>query len=336
VDNATGNITLGSRFISSLNGAASAPPGTFTGTWFTGGTATTTKPQLLIEPSGATSTAWSTAGTGFGVNAASGFAGNLLDLQVNGTSKFNVTSTGLVKSSIGYELDSTNSTGLFRVGSDNFYLGKSGSRVHFATGGQQIVSLGSGGSFAWESVSSPTGSAWDVFLSRDAANTLAQRNAAAAQTFRVYGTFTNASNHVRAALSSTSTAVTLAAETAGTGADDIPLNLTAAGTGTVKVNSNLEIADAKDIMLATGTGTKIGTATTQKLAFYNATPVVQPAAVADLATTFTANPVTADGSITIADGDSPTNAELLEYCVELEAKLEAALAHLRTLGLIAT
>jgi hypothetical protein len=31
-------------------------------------------------------TAWSTSGTGLGVNAASGFAGNLLDLQVNGTS----------------------------------------------------------------------------------------------------------------------------------------------------------------------------------------------------------------------------------------------------------
>ena len=86
VDNATGNITLGSRFISSLNGAASAPPGAFTGTWFSGGTATTTKPQVLIEPTGTTSTAWSTSGTGLGVNAASGFAGNLLDLQVNGTS----------------------------------------------------------------------------------------------------------------------------------------------------------------------------------------------------------------------------------------------------------
>ena len=94
VDNATGNITLGSRFISSLNGAASAPPGTFTGTWFTGGTATTTKPQVLIEPTGATSTAWSTSGTGFGINAASGFAGRLLDLQLNGTSNFSVSSAG--------------------------------------------------------------------------------------------------------------------------------------------------------------------------------------------------------------------------------------------------
>ena len=93
VDNATGNITLGSRFISSLNGAASTPPGTFTGTWFTGGTATTTKPQVLIEPTGATSTAWSTSGTGFGVNAASGFAGRLLDLQINGTSEWNFSGT---------------------------------------------------------------------------------------------------------------------------------------------------------------------------------------------------------------------------------------------------
>jgi len=93
VDNATGDITLGSRFISSLNGAASAPPGTFTGTWFTGGTATTTKPQVLIEPTGTTSTAWSTSGTGFGVNAASGFAGRLLDLQINGTSEWSLSNT---------------------------------------------------------------------------------------------------------------------------------------------------------------------------------------------------------------------------------------------------
>jgi hypothetical protein len=81
------DITLTGRFISSLNGAASAPPGTFTGTWFTGGTATTTKPQVLIEPTGTTSTAWSTSGTGLGVNAASGFGGRLLDLQLNGTSR---------------------------------------------------------------------------------------------------------------------------------------------------------------------------------------------------------------------------------------------------------
>jgi hypothetical protein len=87
------NVTLSGRFISSLNGAASAPPGTFTGTWFTGGTSTTTKPQVLIEPTGTTSTAWSTSGTGLGVNAVSAFAGQLLDLQINGTSEWNFSGT---------------------------------------------------------------------------------------------------------------------------------------------------------------------------------------------------------------------------------------------------
>lgn len=87
------NVTLSGWFISSLNGAASAPPGAFTGTWFTGGTSTTTKPQVLIEPTGTTSTAWSTSGTGLGVNAASGFSGRLLDLQINGTSEWSWSNT---------------------------------------------------------------------------------------------------------------------------------------------------------------------------------------------------------------------------------------------------
>jgi hypothetical protein len=128
VDNATGNITLGSRFISSLNGAASAPPGAFTGTWFTGGTATTTKPQVLIEPTGATSTAWSTSGTGLGVNAASGFAGNLLDLQVNGTSIARVNSSKIVAGTIdssGFQLSASNWAGTdgskWRVGVSSFF-----------------------------------------------------------------------------------------------------------------------------------------------------------------------------------------------------------------------
>lgn len=78
------------------NGAASAPASYLNGTWFTGGSSTTTKPQLLVEPTGASSAAWSTNGTGLGVNAASGFTGNLIDLQLNGAARFGVTSTGVV------------------------------------------------------------------------------------------------------------------------------------------------------------------------------------------------------------------------------------------------
>jgi hypothetical protein len=49
------------------------------------------------------------------------------------------------------------------------------------------------------------------------------------------------------------------------------------GTGDSPTFAGLTIADAGNIVLATGTGTKIGTATGQKLGFYNATPVVQQA-----------------------------------------------------------
>jgi hypothetical protein len=225
-----GDITLDGRFISSLNGALSdtgiaGVPVAATGTWFTGGTATTTKPQVLIEPTGTTSTGWSTDGTGLGVNAASGFAGRLLDLQVNGTSWLGVEGGGSTALSVPTSLK-FNVTGL--------------TAVSFANTGNRSLRVRHTADIGWcqgGNLDDPS----DLTLFRDAADTLAQRRTTNAQTSRVYGTYTDASNYVRAALSSTSTAVTLAAETAGTGADDIPLNLTAAGTGTIKVNSVAEV-----------------------------------------------------------------------------------------------
>ncbi len=53
------------------------------------------------------------------------------------------------------------------------------------------------------------------------------------------------------------------------------------GLGVSSPSSLFHIADAGDITVGTTTGTKIGTATTQKLGFFNKTPVVQPTAVAD-------------------------------------------------------
>ena len=41
---------------------------------------------------------------------------------------------------------------------------------------------------------------------------------------------------------------------------------------------DITMTGAKNIVLGTSTGTKIGTATNQKLAFYNSTPIVQPSA----------------------------------------------------------
>jgi len=79
------------------------------------------------------------------------------------------------------------------------------------------------------------------------------------------------------------------------------------GIGTTSPSSLLHLADAGNITVGTTTGTKIGTATTQKLGFYNATPVVQPTAVADAT----------DAATVIT-------------------QLNALLAKLRTLGIIAT
>lgn len=52
-------------------------------------------------------------------------------------------------------------------------------------------------------------------------------------------------------------------------------------TITVMKTAVRTFAAGENIILATSTGTKIGTATTQLLGFYNKTPVDQPAAVAD-------------------------------------------------------
>jgi hypothetical protein len=43
----------------------------------------------------------------------------------------------------------------------------------------------------------------------------------------------------------------------------------------------LQIMDGRNIQLGTTTGTRIGTATTQKLAFFNAAPVARQATISD-------------------------------------------------------
>lgn len=122
------------QHIFSLAGAASAPPVSLTGAWFiTGGTATTTKPQFLVEASGATTTAWSTAGTGIGVNSGSTFTGRLLDLQKNGVSKFSVTSGGVVTGGT-FNCGSVSCTGL--TASNGVTL--SGTGQVLVLGGNQI------------------------------------------------------------------------------------------------------------------------------------------------------------------------------------------------------
>jgi len=79
------------------------------------------------------------------------------------------------------------------------------------------------------------------------------------------------------------------------------------GTSTISISGTaVTWADATTWVMGTTTGTKIGTATTQKLGFYNATPVVQQATTGTAATGFTAggpsNSVHADSTFTGGSG----------------------------------
>jgi hypothetical protein len=243
VDNATSDITLGSRFISSLNGAASAPPGTFTGTWFTGGTATTTKPQVLIEPTGATSTAWSTSGTGLGVNAASGFAGNLLDLQVNGTSQASIASNGAITTNTGANQSCLRfSTGAFGAAS---YAGlvawstgavanHTNSNVVFALKADDLhLKLTGAFVFGRDGLETPA-----AYIRSDAAGVVAQRNATNAQTSRVYNTYTSATSYERAKLEWSSNVLRIGTEKGSAGGTARDMELQTDGTTRITVKAD--------------------------------------------------------------------------------------------------
>lgn len=83
----------------------------------------------------------------------------------------------------------------------------------------------------------------------------------------------------------------------------------------------ITIPDATNIAVNATTGTKIGTATTQKIGFYNAAPVVQGASIADV------NTATVDTSYGQPEVDVIT---------DLRTKVNSLISRLEALGLIAT
>ena len=113
------------------NGAASNPGLKLSGSWFTGGDSTTTKPQALIEASGATSSGWSTSGTGLGINAPSGFAGRMIDVKLNGTSAFALNEAGGI---------SILGQGVTNIGAANAYWYQAGGTLSIGNNGDSGAS----------------------------------------------------------------------------------------------------------------------------------------------------------------------------------------------------
>lgn len=86
--------------------------------------------------------------------------------------------------------------GWWRAGNNELFIGQGGSTItRFGVNTSNGILLSSGSWLQWSNASSlVTGSATDLTIARDLANILAQRNGTAAQTLRVYNTFTDASN----------------------------------------------------------------------------------------------------------------------------------------------
>ena len=207
--------TLTGALISSANGADSTPALRLTGTPFTGGTGTTTKPLGLLETAGATSDNWSTSGTMLGVNAPSGFAGNLIDAQLNGAARFKVTSAGVI------EIPDTGT--LLRVAGVDLLTAFLPSQAVIAPNFTSRNALAFQTHLKAEDFS---GTAW-WFLTHDSVGgAVAQRNGANAQSYRLYGTYTDSSNYRRLALASTTAGVfSIKPEGAGTGASGNVLHI---------------------------------------------------------------------------------------------------------------
>jgi len=196
-------VTAGSQFNST---ATFSPSANSSAIISSGYSLTGNNAQSIVDISGT----WNTTGTPTAVkvnvtDTASNAASLLQDWQVGGVSKVSISKAG--------QFTAASAINAFGGGSS---LGNTTLQI---ANGTYIITVGSN----VFSIPATTGYAiTDTQIWRDAAYTLAQRNGTNAQSFRVYNTFTDASNYERGVFDWTTTANTLT------------IGAIAAGTGTVR------------------------------------------------------------------------------------------------------
>jgi hypothetical protein len=158
-------------------------------------------------------------------DTASNAASLLMDLQVGGVSRFSVSKTsgnfsvdgGVVRFGNGTTVRGqfshiTGGTGfVMRGGTGNFATGALG------VVGDNTIYINPNASFGFNNSTNMNSSTLDTILARDAADTLAQRRSTNAQTFRLYNTFTDASNFERGFMRWSSNVLEIGTEAGGTG-----------------------------------------------------------------------------------------------------------------------
>jgi len=151
----------------------------------------------MIDVSGV----WNTTGTPTLIKAnvtdtASNANSLLMDLQVGGSSRFRVDKSGNIRIANLAGLVSTGSFGGVYVYNDAstpvFFRDNGGTQRAWLT--STSFAIASTYAFSW-SFEGTNFSYPDLFVYRDAANTLAQRNSTNAQTFRVYNTYSSATSY---------------------------------------------------------------------------------------------------------------------------------------------
>jgi hypothetical protein len=250
-----------------------------------GGTVTTSQPIIDVSQT------WNNAAVTFtGIKAnitstASAEASKLLDLQVGGTSKVFVNKEGIVNIiNTSHTIQHVNDW-LVLKGATGIYFATS---AHFGVRADGKVLLGGGVALGWGNTNA-TGDQILVLINDDN-DVLAQRRTTNPQTYRLYNTYTNASNYERLALKWGSNVCTITTE--------------ALGTGTLR-------------------GLKIGEAVTSLVGFYGVTPVVQQAS-ADQAVVTLGNANSEISDLTFSA--SPTQGEcqaLRDKCEELADDVRA-------------
>jgi hypothetical protein len=145
----------------------------------------------------------------------------------------------------------------------------------------------------------------EITIARDTANTITQRNGANGQTVELANTYTSATifEYGRFRWNTNEFRIGTAVGSAGGTQRKTVLGVwDSAGTWTsaisIETNGDITVSDAENLIFGSTTGTKIGTATTQKLAFWNATPIVQPTTGVAAATR------TGGGGATVTDTDT--------------------------------
>jgi hypothetical protein len=236
-----GANTFTAANVCSLSPGASASALSTTGAIYAAGTGTTNFPHIYINESGATaSSSWSTTGTALGINLNT-TSPKFIDCKVDGTA-------GGGNPVSYFEVDGTGNVNSFGA----LYIRANSAKNLFQFAiGTSAATMMSGFVWQWAASSSEASGTKDLTFSRQAAGIL-QIGTSSANALGSLGCLN----------------IVAGGTLAVTGASTL--------TGLLTANGGITLGDGQNIAFNTTTGTKIGATTSQKLSFWNATPIVQP------------------------------------------------------------